>query len=168
MTAPRGEAALGKNSRILRINRDNPTPLYKQLEDLLRNEIETGIYSVGDLLPSEGEIGSRWDVSLSVVRQTLGSLAQQGIVRTEKGRGSFVAEHKVKQSFVQSTTGFFDELSQMGMRVETRVVNKKSFRSPVRPQLWRKRSIRNRRVRSVEGRIVTYVRTFFIAVRCPG
>jgi len=46
----------------------------------------------GHKLPSEAELSRSLGVSRNVVRQALSSLAAVGIVRTEHGRGTFVAE----------------------------------------------------------------------------
>ena len=45
-----------------------------------------------DRLPSEHELAEHLGVSRNVIRQALSSLEAVGIVRTEHGRGSFVAE----------------------------------------------------------------------------
>jgi DNA-binding GntR family transcriptional regulator len=95
------------------IDRSSPIPLYHQLEYLLRREIENGSYRPGDTLPSEGEICARYEVSRSVVRQTLTNLTHAGIIRTERGRGSFVAERKLQERFVQRTTGLYDDLRRL-------------------------------------------------------
>ena len=67
-----------------RIDRTLRTPLYHQLERILREDIDNGVYPAGELLPSESEICERYDVSRSVVRQTLANLAHAGLVHTEK------------------------------------------------------------------------------------
>ena len=152
------------------IDRSSPIPLYRQLEDSIRRDIERGTYGVGELLPSESEICARYDLSRSVVRQTLQNLAQAGIVRTERGRGSFVAEKKLSERFVQRTTGFYDDLTRMGLRIDTRVLRQEiaSVPSAAREFLDLEEAVRIDRVRSVEGRVLAYVRTYISPERCPG
>lgn len=152
------------------IDRTSAVPLYHQLEDLIRRDIEQGGYEVGAMLPSESEICARYDVSRSVVRQALQHLVQEGIVRTERGRGSFVAEAKLSERFVQRTTGFYDDLTRMGLRVDTRVLRQEIATVPRRARefLGVSEAVRLDRLRSVEGRVLAYVRTFLAAERCPG
>ncbi|MFC7404108.1 GntR family transcriptional regulator [Georgenia alba] len=152
------------------IDRSSNVPLYRQLEEALRSEIEQGAYRPGDMLPSESEICARYQLSRSVVRQALQHLAQAGTVRTERGRGSFVAEPKLSERFVQRATGFYDDLTRMGMRVETRVVYQALEPVPreVREFLGVNEAVRIDRVRSVEGRVLAYVRTYLASERCPG
>ena len=160
----------GSNHRFRRIDRDDPAPLYKQLEDILREEIERGRFEVGALMPSEGELCATWNVSRSVVRQALSSLALHGVIRTEKGRGSFVAEQKVNQTFVQRTTGFFDDLNRIGLHIETRVVRQEivEVTGEAAEFLGVDRALEIARVRSVEGRVLTFVRTYLVPGECPG
>jgi GntR family transcriptional regulator len=153
-----------------RIDRSLPTPLYHQLERILRHDIEAGVYRAGDLLPSESEICERYDVSRSVVRQTLANLAHAGVVHTERGRGSFVAERKFHERFVQRATGFYDDLTRMGYELRTKVVRQEVSELPlqVREFLDSETGIRIDRVRSVEGRVLVYVTTYLSPQRCPG
>lgn len=153
-----------------RIDRSLPTPLYHQLEHILRRDIEAGVYHAGELLPSESDICERYDVSRSVVRQTLANLAHAGLVHTERGRGSFVAERKLHERFVQSATGFYDDLTRMGYKLTTKVVDQRLCELPlqVREFLDHPTGIRIDRIRSVEGRVLAYVTTYLPADLCPG
>src|SRR5919106_2259995 len=153
-----------------RVDRSLPIPLYHQLERILRHDIEAGVYRAGDLLPSESDICERYDVSRSVVRQTLANLAHAGVVHTERGRGSFVAERKFNERFVQRATGFYDDLTRMGYELRTKVVRQEICELPlqVREFLDVERGIRIDRVRSVGDRVLAYVTTYVSAQRCPG
>lgn len=152
------------------IDRSSPIPLYHQLEYLLRREIEIGGYSPGDPLPSEGEICSRYEVSRSVVRQTLTNLTHAGLIRTERGRGSFVAEKKLHERFVQRTTGLYDDLRRMGYQIRTDVVQQIVTEPPLPVQdfLQTKSAVQIDRVRSVDGRVLAFIRSFIPVARCPG
>lgn len=152
------------------IDRESSTPLYLQLEQIIRRDIEEGRYEPGDLLPSESEIQDHYDVSRSVVRQTLKNLAHAGLVQTERGRGSFVAEQKLSERFVQRTTGFYDDLTRMGLDIETRVLAQRVATVPlqVREFLGVDEAVRIDRLRAVAGRVLAYVVTYLPVERCPG
>lgn len=60
------------------IDRSTPIPLYFQLAGILKEQIRSGQIAVGAKLPSEHELCAEYDVSRSVVRQALLSLAQEG------------------------------------------------------------------------------------------
>lgn len=152
------------------IDRGSPIPLYHQLEELLRLEIDRGHYPPGSPLPSESEICATYGVSRSVVRQSLTNLVHSGLIRTERGRGSFVAEHKVQERFVSRTTGLHDDLRRMGYSIGTRIIVQevRPFPLPAREALGVDRGIQLDRVRSVDGRVLAYIRSCLREDRCPG
>ena len=47
------------------IERNNPEPLYVQLEELIRNNIDTGIWKPQTAIPSESELSKEYDLSRS-------------------------------------------------------------------------------------------------------
>lgn len=153
-----------------RVDRSLPTPLYHQLEQIIRAEIDAGKYRPGDLLPSENEIAARYDVSRSVIRQTLQNLAHAGVVRTQRGRGSSVSEKKLSERFVQRATGFYDDVTRMGLDIRTRVLRQEIVEVPleVREFLGVTHATRIDRVRSVSGRVLAYVVTYIPQERAPG
>ena len=72
--------------------RQSPTPLYRQLEDRLREEVERGTRAAHAQLPSEREWVRALGISRITVRQALSELVQQGYLYTVPGKGFFVAE----------------------------------------------------------------------------
>ena len=59
---------------------------------MLRDRIAAGTYARGDKLPSEMELMDESGLSRSTVRHALKVLVDEGLVRTERGRGAFVAD----------------------------------------------------------------------------
>ena len=72
------------------IDRDSYEPAYVQLANILRQCMVTGILRPGDQLPSEAQLCERYDVSPMTVRRAINTLADQGVVIAEQGRGTFV------------------------------------------------------------------------------
>ncbi|HET7559770.1 MAG TPA: GntR family transcriptional regulator, partial [Limnochordia bacterium] len=66
------------------------TPLYQQLEDLIRSRIADGRLGPGDMLPPELDLAERFGVSRTTIRQALGALVQEGMLSRTAGRGTFV------------------------------------------------------------------------------
>lgn len=159
----------GRPNAQPRVDRGSPTPLYHQLEQLIRSEIESGVLRPGDLLPSEHEICAKYGVSRSVTRQTLQNLAHSGVIRTERRRGSFVAERKLTEGFVQLTTGFYEDVARLGLEIRTRIVRQEITEAPleVRDFLGASRVLRIDRLRSVAGKLVTFVVTYLPPDRVP-
>ena len=117
--APAGDPAqLPRTS----VRRTGAVPYYAQLADLFREHITTGHWEPGRPLPSEQQIGEFFGLSRTAVRQALAQLAAEGLVRKEKGRGSFVRGPRRTEFVVQELRGFFDEMSEQGKAVETDVL----------------------------------------------
>jgi DNA-binding GntR family transcriptional regulator len=74
----------------LRIDRDSDCPVYAQLADILRRQISAGAFRPGDQLPSEAMLVRTYQVSPMTVRRAINLLADQDIVSTAQGRGTFV------------------------------------------------------------------------------
>lgn len=68
------------------------SPKYRIIIDELRKRIHRGEYAPGETLPSQRDLASEYQVSLTTVRQSLGELTRAGVVRAEAGRGFFVEE----------------------------------------------------------------------------
>jgi GntR family transcriptional regulator len=70
--------------------------LYYQLQELLKEQIESGCWAPGDRLPSEPQLARDLGVSRVVVRQALAILEDDRQIRRVRGRGTFVAQPKLE------------------------------------------------------------------------
>jgi GntR family transcriptional regulator len=153
---------------MLDIDRASPIPLYSQLKRALAEQIEAGSLAPGDRLPSEPELCSRFVLSRTTVRQALAELELEGTLRREKGRGTFVAERSDTSGFLQSSSGFFDDATRQGHKVDSRVL-----RAEVAPMTdWATDALKVprgapglalERVRSLDGAVVMYVQNYLLA-----
>lgn len=105
------------------IHKRSPLPYYAQLAGILRDAITQGLLTPGSLLPSEAQLGASYHLSRTAVRQALGELAAEGLVRKEKGRGTFVREPRRADLVVQEMRGFYEELTERGYTIETEVLS---------------------------------------------
>lgn len=79
----------------LQLDRRSFVPLYYQLQELLKEQIESGVWKPGDSLPSEPELARAFQVSRVVVRQALAILEDDRQIVRIRGRGTFVAQPKL-------------------------------------------------------------------------
>lgn len=79
-----------------RLDRDSFVPLYFQLQEILKEQIESGHWNPGDMLPSEPDLAKSMGVSRAVVRRALSYLDDDGQIHRVRGRGTFVAEPKAE------------------------------------------------------------------------
>ena len=69
---------------------DSATPLYLQLEEILRQEILSGSRREGDKLSTENELVEQYKVSRITVRRAVEELCEEGLVVRHPGKGTFV------------------------------------------------------------------------------
>jgi GntR family transcriptional regulator len=73
-----------------KINRAAYEPAYIQLANILRSQIAEGLFKPGDQLPSEAQLCRHYGISPMTVRRSINLLADQDVVTTAQGRGTFV------------------------------------------------------------------------------
>ena len=76
------------------IQRATYIPLYHQVKEAIYNKILEGYWARGEPIPSERNLSEMMGVSRITVIRALKELTAAGILRREKGRGTFVAEQK--------------------------------------------------------------------------
>lgn len=64
---------------------------YRVITDYLQKEIENGKYKCGEKLPSEKEIGEKFNASRSSVREALSALEYVGLIEVRGGSGYYVS-----------------------------------------------------------------------------
>lgn len=101
---------------------DSDIPLYSQLVSIVKRNITAGTLDPGDLLPSEAELCKTFNVSRSTVRQAIGSLEAEGLVVRKQGRGTFVAEPKMRRK-TENVYSFTSEISAMGLTPSSTLID---------------------------------------------
>lgn len=93
--------------------RKSTLPIYLQIHNQLRQEIEEGKWEVGDKLPAERELALHFNVSRMTLRQAVQTLADEGILERKIGSGTYVAPKKVSETLV-GTTSFSEIIRAQG------------------------------------------------------
>ena len=79
------------------INKQSHIPYYAQLADILREIIQDSLSGdETELLPSENELVSTYQVSRATVRQALSLLEREGLVHKVRGKGTYISKHRVR------------------------------------------------------------------------
>jgi GntR family transcriptional regulator len=108
------------------IDPDNPIPKYLQISAWIKDLIQSGRYERGANLPSEVELARICQVNRNTLRQAISELTSAGVLRKEKGRGTFVCAdtplaitHQLK-----SISSFSADLCELGIREKTKIIKK--------------------------------------------
>ena len=85
-----------------------------------------GRYKLGEKLPSEIELSQMCQVNRNTLRQAINELVTQGILRKEKGMGTFVSasEPAALKHKLNRISSFAHELKQAGIKEITRLIEK--------------------------------------------
>jgi GntR family transcriptional regulator len=77
----------------MEIDRWDPMPLYSQVAEILRGQIQRGELVPRQPLPSESYLMGEHQVSRGTVRRAMEVLRGEGLVVTVAQRGTYVSEH---------------------------------------------------------------------------
>jgi GntR family transcriptional regulator len=75
---------------VIKISQRGKVPAYVQLADFLRAEIKSGRYARDDAIPSIMSLVGQTGLAIGTVRHAVSVLAEEGLVETVSGRGTFV------------------------------------------------------------------------------
>src|ERR1041384_4917934 len=69
--------------------------LWRQVADGIERDIADGRFAAGEKLPGEVEIAETYRVNRHTVRRALAALAERGLVRAERGSGTYVEAPRI-------------------------------------------------------------------------
>lgn len=110
------QSALGET-----INRSIPIPLYYQVEQILRREIESGKYKAGDMIPTEAELQERFALSRATIRQAIAELVYSGLVERKRSRGTRVATGRFEAT-LHDLASFTNEMMSGNLNLITHIL----------------------------------------------
>ena len=76
------------------VERRSGVALWRQIADRIRIGISSSAFGDGGRLPAEAELSQRFGVNRHTVRAAIAALIQEGVLRAEQGRGTFIAQRK--------------------------------------------------------------------------
>jgi len=117
------------NNVNIRIDKNGPTPIYRQIQDVLRERIKSGLLRPYDLIPSENELSKILCVSPMTVRQAMGLLVKDGFAYRERGRGTFVAPPRLDHPLTRMI-GFSEDMQARGLHPSHLILQFKELAAP--------------------------------------
>ncbi len=111
-----------KTAAVVQLDRDSFVPLYHQLYEALRNQLDTGVFQPGDRMPTEAEFCELYGVSQITIRQALNMLVDAGLIYRRKGKGTFVSKPAITAS-LRKLISFEEDMRQRGLTHHTEVLD---------------------------------------------
>ena len=76
------------------LNDSDDASLYQRIALEIRTKIINGVYRPGDRLPAIRALADQWNCTPATIQHAYKELAQQGLVLSRPGRGSYVANRE--------------------------------------------------------------------------
>lgn len=103
------------------LKKTNVLPLYKQLIDLIRQDIEAGKFKKGQKIPTEIEMSKLYNVSRITVRNALEELAKENLLIRKQGKGTFINTEKISRG-ISGTKSFSEMCRETGCKPGAKVI----------------------------------------------
>jgi len=155
------------------LDREDPTPIYQQIKDWLRQQVKHGAWPEHYKLKAETDLAIELGVSRGTMRKAIIDLIEEGLFTRIHGRGTFVASATLEQPLAERFVTFSEDLMARGIAFETRVIEQ----SVIRPA----ESITSllglqpgdevfflKRVRSIGGEPLVILENYLPYTRCRG
>jgi len=101
-----------------------PIPHYHQLQIILRERIESGEFKPDDQFPTEAQLCQEYGTSRGTVGRAIKILVDEGWLRREQGRGTFVTRPSLSSVFFR-LVNFAEDMRQRNLDPSTRLLNRK-------------------------------------------
>lgn len=101
-------------------------PLYQQIRIDLQNMMRADMLKPGDLLPSEMDLASAYQVSRQTVRQAVGQLVTDQLLERKPGHGTTVLAGRNRIKFFLDQS-FAQQMAEMGLHPRSEVLRKKQM-----------------------------------------
>jgi len=154
------------------IDFNSAIPFYYQLQIHIEDKIKSGSWKPGQKLPSEKSLCEHFNISRTVVRQTLSELASDNLIKTIKGKGSFVSSQKQAWHLMQSLQGFYEDAVDRGQVVRTEVLEQEDI--PITGEIAEYLELepgemvtKMKRLRFADGEPIVVVTTYIPKKLCP-
>jgi GntR family transcriptional regulator, mannosyl-D-glycerate transport/metabolism system repressor len=88
------------------------TPLYKQVANQIKRQIESDNLDKDDAIPSEQKLSESFNVSRVTIRQAIKLLVDEGILYKVRGSGTYVKQPKIEHD-IYRLQGFTEEMESL-------------------------------------------------------
>lgn len=94
---------------------------WRRVSDAIRTQINEGV--LGEKLPAEHDLAAQFGVNRQTVRRAIAALADEGLLRPERGRGTFinVPANRVAYS-IGTRTRFSENMLRQGLEPSGRLI----------------------------------------------
>src|SRR5699024_10897950 len=97
---------------------DKNQSLHAYIKEELLNRIKSNEYKSGEKIPTEHDLCNYFNVSRTTIRTALNQLTIEGYLVRYQGKGTFVADQKVRQTLTQTVEKYSDQIAIQGKKAK--------------------------------------------------
>lgn len=76
----------------MNVDPSRETPLFVQIAESIEDDVFTGVYGVGDRVPSTNEVAALFGINPHTVLKGMNLLVDEGIIHKRRGMGMYVSD----------------------------------------------------------------------------
>lgn len=96
-------------------------PRYLEIAESLIEQINSGTLPAGSILPTEGELQTRFNVSRVTIRKSMKVLVDKDLLFRKRGSGTYVKATKAQHNAFQ-LSGFVEDISSQGKHPSSKII----------------------------------------------
>lgn len=93
-------------SELSKVYDRSRVPLYIQVASVMRRRVETGQWQPGQKISTLVELEKEFEVARVTIRQAIDILSDEGLLRSQQGRGTFVADEPGARHWFELATSW--------------------------------------------------------------
>ncbi len=157
-----------------KIDRESPIPVYYQIAVDMRRRIQMQEWKLGQQLPSEPDLADLYQVTRVTLRQALSELVKDGLLKRQRGSGTFVNEQPKPLIYdLGLPVSFSKRILEMGYKPDSQILDARVFSDPY-PEIAKQLRLQSnepvaylKRVLTADGLPVAIDRSWFSDKLCP-
>lgn len=155
------------------LQKESNTPLYAQLAAYIRIQIQAGVLTPGDQMISENILCQILSISRTTVRQCLNRLVDEGLIVRYRGKGTFIADQKMKRP-INYLYNFTENIHSLGATPASKIITSHVFDADdyISEQLklpkGQTKVFELLRLRCANGEPIIFESTYIPYYLCPG
>lgn len=159
--------------RTFKFSPESNTPLYEQLAAYIKIQIQAGVLKPGDKMITEHKLCDILNVSRTTIRQALDRLVEEGLLIRYRGKGSYIAEQKLKRN-INYLYNFTENIRDAGATpssivLENRVIDvDENIASRLQLPSGQTKAFMLKRLRCADGEPIMHDTTYIPYYLCNG
>jgi DNA-binding GntR family transcriptional regulator len=154
------------------IDRNNPIPIYQQLQEWMRRNILDGTWGENYQLQAEDDLAEALNINRGTLRNAIKALIDEGLLIRIHGKGTFVAAKMVEQPLAESLKTFSEGLLEQNIPFTTTVLQQRVIQPDEQTALMLASGdeplLFLQRVRYVESKPIIFFSNYVVLKYCPG